>query len=83
MLFQVLGLWFIHLNEIFLGLGLTVTEINIKRVQKQEIKNIKDVGMACQKVYKQGRDDSIKAKGQHKGNPYIFFTLQLDSMLET
>ena len=36
--FQVLGLW-LHLKEIFfLGLGLTVTEINIKKGQKQEIK---------------------------------------------
>ena len=51
MLFQVL-------KEIFcLGLGLTVTEINIKKVQEQE-KNIKDVGMACQKVCKQGRDNA-------------------------
>ena len=24
--------------------------------------NVKEVGMACQNVYKQGRDDSIKAK---------------------
>ena len=37
---QVLGLW-LNLNEIFLGLGLTVTEINIKIVQKQEIKTLK------------------------------------------
>ena len=50
----------LHLKEIFLGLGVTVTEINIKKVQKQNLKNIKnDVGMACQKVYKQGRDDII------------------------
>ena len=27
----------------FLGLGLTVTEINIKKVQKQDLKNIKNV----------------------------------------
>ena len=33
----------ITLERIFLGLGLTVTEINIKKVQKQEIKNIKNV----------------------------------------
>ena len=68
--------------EIFLGLGLTVTEINIKKVQKQDlknIKNVKNVRMACQKVYKQGRDDSIKAKVNIKAmpHPYIFFTLQL------
>ena len=36
MLFQALGLW-LQLNEIFfLGLGLTVTEINIKKVQKHK-----------------------------------------------
>ena len=83
MLFQVLGLW-LHLKEIFLGLDLIVTEISIKKVQKQEIKNI-FVEMACQKVCKQGRDESIKAKVNIKAmpHPYIFFTLQLDSMLET
>ena len=38
MLFQVLGLW-LHLQEIFfLGLGPTVTEISIKKVQKQEFR---------------------------------------------
>ena len=32
------------LKEIFfLGLGLTVTEINIKKLQKQDLKNIKNV----------------------------------------
>ena len=36
-LFQVL----LHLKEIFLGLGVTVTEINIKKVQKQDLKNVK------------------------------------------
>ena len=60
---MILGLY-LHLKEIFLvGLGLTVTEINIKKVQKQDFKNIKNVkgciGMACQKVCKQGRDDII------------------------
>ena len=55
--FQVPGLWF-DLKEIFfLGLGLTVTEISIKK--STEIKTLKDVGMACQKVCKQGRDDII------------------------
>ena len=40
---QVLGLW-LHLEEIFfLGLGLTVTEINIKKEQKQDLKIIKNV----------------------------------------
>ena len=40
---QVLELW-LHLKEIFLlllGLGLTVTEINIKKVQKQDLKTLK------------------------------------------
>ena len=40
------------------ALGLTVTEINIKKEQKQEKKSIRD---ACQKVCKQGRD-GIKVK---------------------
>ena len=39
----VLGLQ-LHLKEIFFfGLGVTVTEINIKKVQKQDLKNIKNV----------------------------------------
>ena len=42
-LFQVLGL-LLHLKEIFfLGLGVTLTEVNIKKVQKQDLKNIKNV----------------------------------------
>ena len=42
--FQVLLLWFNNTLEIsFLGLGLTVTEINIKKVQKQDLKSIKNV----------------------------------------
>ena len=55
--FQILGLY-LYLKEIFLvGLDLTVT---IKKVQKQDFKNIKNVkrcrdGMP--KVCKQGRDD--------------------------
>ena len=41
--FQILGLY-LYLKAIFLvGLGLTVTEINIKKVQKQDFKNIKNV----------------------------------------
>ena len=56
--FQVLVLW-LHLKEIFLGLRLTVTEISIKKVQKQDLKKtLKDVGMACQKACKQGRDNA-------------------------
>ena len=63
-------------SSLFLGLGLTVTEINIEKVQKQDLKNIKDVGMARQKVCKQGRDDIIV---KVKPYPYIFFTLQLQT----
>ena len=34
----------VTLGEIFFfGLGLTVTEINIKKLQKQDLKNIKNV----------------------------------------
>ena len=40
--FQVLVLW-LHLKYSLLGLGLTITEINIKKVQKQDLKNIKNV----------------------------------------
>ena len=41
--------------------------------------------MEHQEVYKQGRDDGIKAKVNIRAMPhrYIFFTLQLDTMLET
>ena len=48
-------------TPVFLGLGVTVTETKIKKVQKQDlnIENVKDVGMACHKVYKEGRDDII------------------------
>ena len=47
-LFQVLVLSRVTLEIFFLGLGLTVTEINIKKVQKQDlnIKNVKRSGMA-------------------------------------
>ena len=33
----------ITLEIFFFGLGLTLTEINIKKVQKQDLKNIKNV----------------------------------------
>jgi len=43
--------------------------------------------MACQKVCKQGRDDAWKQRSTcicrfAEPHPYIFFTLQLDSILE-
>ena len=60
--FQVLGLGF----HLFLDLGLIVTEIDIKKVQKQDKKI---VGMACQKVCNQGSDD---VKVNTKLYPYIF-----------
>ena len=56
-LFQVLVLSQVTLEIFFLGLGLTVTEINIKTVPKQDL-NIKDVGMGGQKVCKQGTDNA-------------------------
>ena len=52
--FQVLGLQ-LYLKEIFLvGLGPTVTKINIKKVQKPDFKNIKNV-----KVCRDGMPKSI------------------------
>ena len=33
----------VTLEIFFLGLGLTVTEINIKKIRKQDLKNIKNV----------------------------------------
>ena len=58
--------------EIFFGLGLTVTEINSKKVQKQDlkiIKNVKRLGMACQKVCKQGRDNAGKQRSTYWQSP--------------
>ena len=54
----------VTLKMFFLGLGLTVTEINIKKVQKQDLKNIKNVGMECQKVCKQGSKHIVKVSLQ-------------------
>ena len=62
--------------KVFLGLGLTVTEINIKKVQKQDlknIKNVKDVGMECQKVCKQGRNDIIVKVSLQSPIPTSFY----------
>ena len=60
---QVLVLWF-TLEIFFLFLDLTVTEINIKKVQKQDSKKCKN--MACQKVCKQGMDDIIRMVGNFR-----------------
>ena len=47
------------------------SEINIKKVQ--DIKNIKNVGMACQKVCKQGRDDIIVKVNLQSPIPTSFY----------
>ena len=52
------------------------SEINTKKVQKQDlknIKNVKDVGMACQKVCKQGRDDVIVKVNLQSPIPTSFY----------
>ena len=53
MWFQVLRLR-LHLKEIFSGLGPIVTEINIKKVQKQENKNVK--------IYRDGMAKSMQTR---------------------
>ena len=53
MQFQVLKEMF------FLGLGLTLTQKSTETRLKKHLKCKKDVGMACQKVCKQCRDDII------------------------
>ena len=57
----------VTLEIFFFGLGLTVTEINIKKVQKQDLKN-KNV-KSCR--------DGTKVNILAKPYPYIFFILQL------
>ena len=60
----------------FLGLGVTVTEVNIKKVQKQDLKNIKNV-KGCRdgmpKVCKQGRDDIIVKVNLQSPIPTSFY----------
>ena len=56
MLFQVLVVSQVTLEVFFLGLGLTVTEINIKKVQKQDL-NIKNV-----KRYRDGIPKSMQTR---------------------
>ena len=65
------------LEKMYVCLGLTVTEIKIKKVQKQgnkNIRNVKDVGMACKKVCKQGR-------GKDVGMRLCIFTFTFTSYL--
>ena len=74
MLLQVLGLW-LHLREtFFLGLGLTVTEQRSTETRLKNIKNVKkNIGMACQKVCKQGRDDIIVKVNLQSPIPTSFY----------
>ena len=56
----LLGLW-LHLSEtFFLGLGLSVTEITVKKVQKQDLKKHSKCKKRCRdgmpKVCEQGRN---------------------------
>ena len=60
-------------------IGLTVTETNITKVQKQDLEKTlkvwKDVGMACQKICKQGRDIDRIVKVNLQ-SPISTFTMQ-------
>ena len=47
----------VTLEIFFFGLGLTVTEINIKKVQKQDLKNIKNV-----KICRDGMPKSMQTR---------------------
>ena len=58
----------------FLGLGVTLTEINIKKVQKQDLKNIKNVkGCRDGRHAKQGRDDIIVKVNLQSPIPTSFY----------
>ena len=74
---QVLGLW-LYLKEI---LGLAVTVIDIKNVQKQENKYIKDLQRCREarlKVCKQGRNDiEVKVNIQSLIPTYFYTTVAL------
>ena len=66
-----------HLKEIFLGLCLTVTEISIKKVQKQHSKNMKRCRDGMQKYAKKVRM-MHESKGQHIGKApflHLFHTI--------
>ena len=54
--FQVV-VFVVTLEIFFFGLGLTVTEINIKKVQKQDLKNIKNV-----KICRDGMPKSMQTR---------------------
>ena len=75
MSFQVLGLW-LHLQKFFLGLGLTVTEINIKL---QVTESWAGPGnKAIKKVQKQEDESEINIQSLIPA----FFTLQLHSSVK-
>ena len=70
----------VTLEIFFFGLGLTVTEINIKKVQKQDLKNITNV-KRCRDANKVGI--MHESKGQHIGKApslHLFHT-SADAML--
>ena len=77
----------VTLEIFFFGLGLTVTEINIKKVQKQDLKNIKNEkrcrdGMPIKK-YANKVGIMQESKGQHIGKApslHLFHTTA-DAML--
>ena len=60
------------------------SEINIKKVQKQDLKNIKNIKGcrdACQKVCKQGRDDIIVKVNLRSPIPTSFYiTVECEMM---
>ena len=60
MLFLVLQLW-LHLHERNVFSSNYNWDLHKKKsaeTRKKNIRNVKNVGMACQKVCKQGRDDA-------------------------
>ena len=72
----------VTLEIFFLCLGLTVTEINIKKVQKQDLKNVK----RCRHAKKYANKVGImhESKGQHIGKApslHLFHTTA-DAMLQ-
>ena len=66
----------VTLKIFFLGLGVTVTEINIKKVRKQHLKNIKN-GKRCRdgmpKSMQKGRDDVIVKISSQSSIPTSFY----------
>ena len=61
-------------NILLIGLVLTVTAINIKKGQKQENKNIKNVKRCRDDMQTRYRDDIIVKLNLQSPYPYIFYT---------